>query len=223
MTLRWTGIAILAVVISTTACLGRSPNPERYMLGTDGAGTAGDAAPEIALLVGPVRLPAYLDRPQFARLEGPGEIELDEFARWLGGFEENFLRALSLDLARRTGSIRIAATPSKAPFPFDARIRLHVDDLVVDGDVLRTRIRWRGPDRRSRGGGRRRDGGADSDRRGRKFRDRRGLRRRHRAPRRTDRGRAARLIGLAPGARAASSLPVAAATAGCMRPAPRSR
>lgn len=142
MTLRWTGIAILAVVISTTACLGRSPNPERYMLGTDGAGTAGDAAPEIALLVGPVRLPAYLDRPQFARLEGPGEIELDEFARWLGGFEENFLRALSLDLARRTGSIRIAATPSKAPFPFDARIRLHVDDLVVDGDVLRTRIRW---------------------------------------------------------------------------------
>lgn len=142
MTLRWTGIAILAVVISTTACLGRSPSPERYMLGTDGAGTAGDAAPEIALLVGPVRLPAYLDRPQFARLEGPGEIELDEFARWLGGFEENFLRALSLELARRTGSIRIAATPSKAPFPFDARIRLHVDDLVVDGDVLRIRIRW---------------------------------------------------------------------------------
>ena len=67
MTLRWTGIAILAVVISTTACLGRSPNPERYMLGTDGAGTAGDAAPEIALLVGPVRLPAYLGSRARAR------------------------------------------------------------------------------------------------------------------------------------------------------------
>ena len=142
MTLRWTGIAILAVVISTTACLGRSPSPEHYMLGTDGAGPAGEAAPEIALLVGPVRLPAYLDRPQFARLDGPGGIELDEFARWLGGFEENFLRALSLDLARRTGSIRIVSTPSKAPFPFDARIRLHVDDLVVEGDALRARIRW---------------------------------------------------------------------------------
>lgn len=142
MTMRWTGIAILAVVISTTACLGRSPSPDHYMLGTEVGGPAGDAASGIALLVGPVRLPAYLDRPQFARLAGQGEIELDELARWLGGFEENFLRALSLDLARRTGSIRIAAAPSKAPFPFDARIRLHVDDMVVDGGVLRTRIRW---------------------------------------------------------------------------------
>lgn len=142
MTMRWTGIAILAVVISTTACLGRSPSPEHYMLGTESAGAAGGAAPGIALLVGPVRLPAYLDRPQFARLEGRGEIELDEFARWLGGFEDNFLRALSLELGRRTGSIRIAANPSKAPFPFDARIRLHVDDLIVEGDALRARIRW---------------------------------------------------------------------------------
>ncbi|MCR9093874.1 MAG: PqiC family protein [bacterium] len=137
---RTTGLAILALAM--TACLGRSPSPEHYMLGTQASGPAGDAAPEIALLVGPVRLPAYLDRPQFARLEGQGEIELDEFARWLGGFEDNFLRALSLDLARRTGSIRIAASPSKAPFPFDARIRLHVDDFVVEGNVLRARIRW---------------------------------------------------------------------------------
>ena len=141
-TARTTGLAILALAISMTGCLGRSPSPEHYMLGTQPSGPAGNAAPEIALLVGPVRLPAYLDRPQFARLEGQGEIELDEFARWLGGFEDNFLRALSLDLARRTGSIRIAASPSKAPFPFDARIRLHVDDFVVEGNVLRARIRW---------------------------------------------------------------------------------
>ena len=142
MTMRRTGLAILAVLVLTTACLGRSPTPEHYMLGTNADGTRMEEAPDVALLVGPVRLPAYLDRPQFARLEGEGEIELDEFARWLGGFEENFLRALSLELANRTGSIRIAATPSNAPFPFDARIRLHVDDLVVEGDTLRARIRW---------------------------------------------------------------------------------
>ena len=139
---RTSTLATLLVVLLASGCLGRSPSPEHYMLGTSDDGEKGSAAPGIALLVGPVRLPAYLDRPQFARLEGRGEIELDEFARWLGGFEDNFLRALSLELARRTGSIRIAANPSKAPFPFDARIRLHVDDLVVQGDGLRARIRW---------------------------------------------------------------------------------
>ena len=112
------------------------------MLGATAAGPAGDAAPELSMLIGPVRLPAYLDRPQFARIEGRGGVELDEFARWLGGFEENFLRALSLDLAQRTGSIRITTHPSKAPFPFDAHLRLHIDDLVVDGDALRVRIRF---------------------------------------------------------------------------------
>ena len=142
MTMCRTGLAILAVLVLTTACLGRSPTPEHYMLGANADSARMEEAPDVALLVGPVRLPAYLDRPQFARLEGEGEIELDEFARWLGGFEENFLRALSLELANRTGSIRIASTPSNAPFPFDARIRLHVDDLVVEGDTLRARIRW---------------------------------------------------------------------------------
>jgi len=130
-------VAILAV-----GCLGRSPSPEHFMLGTADPGERGAAAPDVSLLVGPVRLPAYLDRPQFARLEGRGKVELDEFARWLGGFEENLLRALALELAERTGSIKITTHPSKAPFPFDARLRLHVDDMVVVGDALRVRIRW---------------------------------------------------------------------------------
>ena len=38
---------------------------------------------DVAVLVGPVRLPSYLERAQMARLESGGEIELDEFNRWL--------------------------------------------------------------------------------------------------------------------------------------------
>ena len=138
------GIGMVTVLVAFLAvgCLGRSPSPEHFMLGTADPVERGDAAPDVSMLVGPVRLPAYLDRPQFARLEGRGEVELDEFARWLGGFEENLLRALALELAERTGSIKITTHPSKAPFSFDARLRLHVDDMVVVGDALRVRIRW---------------------------------------------------------------------------------
>ena len=120
-------------------CLGRSPDVEHFVLASQGpakVGEAGTTAP--AVLVGPVRLPAYLDRPQVARLGAGGSIALDEYTRWLGGFEENFLRAVSFEVARQTGSSRVVTHPSKAPFDFDAKVRLHVDDLVVvEGTSLR--------------------------------------------------------------------------------------
>ena len=145
--------AILGIVLASLlagcllmGCLGRSPGVDHYMLGTSEgpSAAAGPSAVDVALLVGPVRLPAYLERPQIARLEARGEIELDEFSRWLGGFEENLLRSLSLGLASELGSIRVVAYPSKPPFPLDYRVRLHVDDLVLVAQqgVLRTRIRW---------------------------------------------------------------------------------
>jgi len=139
-----TGCLLIGCLL--TGCLGRSPSVDHYMLGTsEGPSTAvGQSTADVAVLVGPVRLPAYLERPQIVRLEARGEIEFDEFSRWLGGFEENLLRSLSLGLARELGSIRVVAHPSRPPFPLDYRVRLHVDDLVLVAQdrALRTRIRW---------------------------------------------------------------------------------
>jgi len=137
--------ALFLSVGSSVGCLGRSPGVEHFVLGSaagESVATA-ETRSDLAIVVGPVRLPPYLDRPQLARLESGGEIELDEFTRWLGGFEDNFLRALALDVASRTGSIKVTTHPSKAPFPADVHIKLHIDDLVsVDGAALRVRIRW---------------------------------------------------------------------------------
>jgi uncharacterized lipoprotein YmbA len=138
------GGLILACVLA--GCLGRSPGVDHYMLGTStmAGGPVDPSTADVAVRVGPVRLPAYLERSQIARIEARGEIELDEFSRWLGGFEENLLRSLSLGLATELGSIRVVAAPSRPPFPLDYSVRLHVDDLVwlAQEGVLRTRIRW---------------------------------------------------------------------------------
>lgn len=139
----WRLIAGTLLVATMAGCLGRSPEAEHFILGApDGSALRGEPS-DVALLVGPVRLPSYLDRPQFARLESGGSVEIEEYARWLGGFEENFLRGLSVELARLLGSDRIVTAPSKAPFDFDAQIRLYVDDMVVvPGRALQVRIRW---------------------------------------------------------------------------------
>ena len=126
-----------------TACLGRSPDVKHFMLGTGESLT--DTGPDsgLAVLIGPVRLPAYLERSQLARLEKGGEVRLDEFSRWLGGFEENFIRALSFGVARELGSARVVGAPSEAPFAMDYRVRLHVDDMIFeDPGALRVRVRW---------------------------------------------------------------------------------
>ena len=137
-------LTIGLMAASTLGCLGRSPGVEHFILGSGAVSQASlDSPNPVSILIGPVRLPAYLDRPQLARLQAGGHVELDEFTRWLGGFEKNFLRGLELEVARQTGSIRVATHPSKAPFPFDVQVRLHVDDLVVvDGRTLRVKIRW---------------------------------------------------------------------------------
>lgn len=132
------GVAMIA-----TGCLGRSPDVRHYLLGTSMPGGGSSSTRDVAVLVGPVRMPSYLERSQIARLESNGEIELDETNRWLGGFEENFLRALTSGLARKLGSVKIVQHPSRAPFSLDYRVQLHVDDLIdVTGEALRVRIRW---------------------------------------------------------------------------------
>ena len=135
-------LACVAALVST-GCLGRSPQVRYFMLGTGAVEAAEAGAPDVSVLVGPVRLPAYLARPEFARLAKDGEIELDASDRWLGSFEESFLRATSLGVAKRLGSGEVVTHPSKAPFPIEYTVRLHVDDLIVEaGGEMRVRIRW---------------------------------------------------------------------------------
>lgn len=134
---------LLVLLFAGPGCLGRSPSVRLFTLGTLVPLEEARRAPGMAVLIGPVRLPGYLDRPQIARLRDFGEVELDEFDRWVGGFEENLIRAIESGVRRQLGSDRVVSYPSRAPFPFDRQVRLHVDEMIVDSsNVLRVRIRW---------------------------------------------------------------------------------
>lgn len=136
-------LLVVAAAATSSGCLGRSPEPRLFALGSTPHPADAPLDSELAVLVGPVRFPRYLERPQLVRrLEG-GELDLDEFNRWAGSFEENVVRALSLDLASRLRSDRVVAYPSTPPFALAYRVRIHFDELVVGpDDVLRMRSRW---------------------------------------------------------------------------------
>ena len=151
---------ILLMVTMLFAGCSRSPNVRHFMLGvTAKAGADSSEDPvidredsKISILVGPIRLPRYLDRPQIARRKKGGEVKLDEFNRWLGGFETNLTTALAADIRSRVGSPRVVAYPSSPPFQVDYSIRIHVDEWIVDeSNDLRVHLRWAIEDRKGTG------------------------------------------------------------------------
>ena len=133
--------SVIIAVALLTGCLGRSPSTQHYSLQPVPGRSIGSTT-NLALSVGPARLPRYLDRPQMVTREG-NEVGIDEFNRWAGGFEANVLRALSANLAARLQTERIVTAPMEAPFPIDYQILIDFDELVaVDGRELMLRVRW---------------------------------------------------------------------------------
>ena len=61
---------LIVFLMPSQGCLGRSPAVRHFMLGTSPSSTTVLRSLDIAVLVGPVRVPAYLERSQIASLAG---------------------------------------------------------------------------------------------------------------------------------------------------------
>jgi len=100
----------IAVAAAVAAGCGRSPMARFYTL--DSTATADAAATtRITIAVGPVSVPAAVDRPQFVVQAAPNRVEVDEFNRWAAPLGENIARAVAGDLAALLGTPVVASAP----------------------------------------------------------------------------------------------------------------
>ena len=99
----------------------------------------GSAAPPVpkggglGLGVGPVTFPAFLDRPQIVSRDGTNRLALDEFHRWGGSIQDDFLRVWSENLATLLGTSRVLVFPAEVRYPVDFRVSAQV--LSFEGDA----------------------------------------------------------------------------------------
>jgi len=94
------GIAVLLAVL-LSGCAGQSPRSNFYMLSAEAkplAAVAGHCSGK-AISVGPVSWPRYLDQPLIVTRVGANRLEGDEFNRWGGSLEDNFLRTVIKNLS----------------------------------------------------------------------------------------------------------------------------
>ena len=117
-------IHFLTIAWAAVAAAGCASAPSRFY--TLNSTAKGDGAPaaSYAVLVGPVSVPASVDRPQFAVQAAANRVELDEFNRWAAPLNETIARVVTGDLAVLLGTPRVATAPLAN---FDAAYRVTID------------------------------------------------------------------------------------------------
>ncbi len=108
----------LSVIVAATlsGCLtGRSPPTTFYTLSATEAPPAKnvpvDFKDPLLIGIGPVDMPAYLDRSQIVSQETAHRLGVDEFHQWAEPLESNFVRVLAVNVANRLPNKKIIRYP----------------------------------------------------------------------------------------------------------------
>ncbi|MGD8275436.1 MAG: PqiC family protein [Thiohalocapsa sp.] len=116
------------------------------------ADRGGDLTPgSIAIGLGPVSFPQFLDRPQIVTRDGDNRLIVDEFHRWGGSVQDDFLRVWGENLSYLLGTSQVVLFPSESRMALDYRVPVEVlaFEGTADGSAV-LRARWSVTDDRLR-------------------------------------------------------------------------
>jgi uncharacterized lipoprotein YmbA len=123
-------LLVLFIAVLLAGC-GGSPTPlEFYTLnslsGMSQNAIPANAAQNIAIGIGPVKIPKILDRPQIVTRTGPNTIKVDEFHRWAGPLGTEIAQVLAENISLLLATDQVAVYPWDVDFKPDYRIALDI-------------------------------------------------------------------------------------------------
>ena len=141
---RCRAVPVLVGVLALAGCASSPPSTFYTLTPITEAGARstalGDRGPKVIL--GPLTLPHFLDRPQIVVRDGV-ELRFDEFHRWGGSLDDDFLRVWGENLAHLLGTGQVFIFPTKVNTPVDFRVVAEV--LSFEGSTggnVRLKVRW---------------------------------------------------------------------------------
>jgi uncharacterized protein len=118
----WTLAIPSALVILASGC---ASTPESRFYTLSSVPTTPAPTPSIlSVTVGPVSVPAMVDRPQIVVSMGPNRVWLDEFNRWAAPLQSSIARVVADNLVAMLGTPRVA--PSSQTLRGDAEYRVAI-------------------------------------------------------------------------------------------------
>ncbi len=115
---------LIAIGFVAVVAAGCASAPSRFYTLNSTATAESGAESSYSVIVGPVSIPAEVDRPQFTVQVAPNRIAIDEFNRWASPLRENIARAIAGDLSAQLGTPRVTTTPMAS---FNPACRVSVD------------------------------------------------------------------------------------------------
>jgi uncharacterized lipoprotein YmbA len=113
------------VIFVALVAAGCTSAPSRFYTLNSTATGDGATNSNIAVIVGPVSIPAEVDRPQFTVQVAPNRVAVDEFNRWAAPLNDNIARVVAGDLTVLLGTPRVAAIPA-ANFAAAYRVTINI-------------------------------------------------------------------------------------------------
>jgi len=133
---RLTALTIVALLMHLAGCASSAPT-RFYVLSPLASSKAESQALKdegcIVIGIGPVELPAYLDRPQIVTRVSENELNLTEFDKWAEPLKDNFSRVLVENLSTLLYVDAISIFPWKGQTLIDYRVEVTV--IRMDGNI----------------------------------------------------------------------------------------
>lgn len=138
---RWMPLLLLALLL--TACTSTSP-PSRFYVLTPVTQSVEQTASELTIGMGPVRLPAYLDRSQMVSRTDANQLQMDEFERWAGGLSPNINDVMAENLSRMLGTDRVVTHPWARAVPVQYQVALDIRRFdITEENKVYLLAQWR--------------------------------------------------------------------------------
>jgi uncharacterized lipoprotein YmbA len=133
---------LVCLLLAACLHLGPRPDPTRFFTLTSlpqpEQATARDSSnpAQVAVGVGPIQLPGYLDREQFVTRISQNRFAVSENDRWAEPLEENVANVLALNLS----ALLLSDSVTRYPWPSNQRPRYQVEIDVArfETDTART-------------------------------------------------------------------------------------
>jgi uncharacterized protein len=116
-------LSTLGLAVLVTGC-GSTPPSRFYTL--RGTAAPASASSNLSVVVGPVSVPATVDRPQIVLTTGANQVALDEFHRWASPLSNNISRVVAENLVALLRTPRVTLSPQSLGADADFRVVIEV-------------------------------------------------------------------------------------------------
>jgi uncharacterized lipoprotein YmbA len=117
-------VMVVCASIAVTGGCGTTPPSHFYTLSANAK--PAPASSSLAVSVGPVSVPAVVDRPEIVVRVNPNEVRPDEFNRWASPLQDNLGRAVAENLVAMLGTPYVTVFPQSEAVGADYRVAIQV-------------------------------------------------------------------------------------------------